>query len=766
MPKKNSVPYGWRSLQAVGTRVEGTRFIAFKVPLKGVINQRLTPNQKFTPKDLIAEIRAQGEELGIVIDLTNTNRYYEVKDLPKNVSYQKLPTAGLEVPDDDAILQFKKIVRKFLRQNQDNDKLIGVHCTTGLSRTGYLICRYLVDVDGWNPDVSMKAFQESRGLPLDGRVYVADLKVGKHRTNEGIDDFDPNEEGGPVVGPVAVTQFEDPARTEWSERPYPVGQPWDDIQGQRDLGQGDVLNPFQAEQVQYGLNEKMRMEGYEVFNRPDPRPRIVHGRLSDGDQAPKRNFVEEDFHRPGQRPGPFPDERYDFESGRNLEMYSSQHFARQPNDSRSFEELKGQTSMDEKHFHGSRPDQRARPFPLENRDFREGGSQDAFAMPQGQRQHYGYPGHDDFKAQGQLDENDFHDSRPGQRFRPPIEGESRGFPPERVRNAFDSTPGQRPKSLMNDFQAERQTEDVNRGRSFHGRDARILNMDAQTEDGEFSNYGPGPELRRYSGPQGRPFEAVQAEEDFSKRGYQRREPPYGHSISHGNQNDGTTGDNFYSDRNIGQRPFRGPQSRDLEMDSQIGNPGVSYNENQLRMRLPPDSRSSNFKMPSEVEDTDFISSGVARRGKPVQDFAPRDRNPEEGGFPNSGPGQRQYSIYDNPRELPDRGYTRPGPRAFESQSQSSFPPEHYSESGPGYPASGKRMRISDEPSPGDRFAPYGPSMGLTENQRRYERPPFDRPTESGSAPFNYGPGVAERQKFTTEGNFRERPGLPRKSRFN
>ncbi|XP_069095895.1 uncharacterized protein [Pleurodeles waltl] len=764
MPKKNSVPYGWRSLQAVGARVEGTRFIAFKVPLKGVINQRLTPNQKFTPKDLIAEIRAQGEELGIVIDLTNTNRYYEVKDLPKNVSYQKLPTAGLEVPDDDAILQFKKIVRKFLRQNQHNDKLIGVHCTTGLSRTGYLICRYLVDVDGWNPDVAMKAFQDSRGLPLDGKVYVADLKVGKHRTNEGIDDVDPDEE----VAPVSVPQFADPARAEWSERPYPGGQPWGDFQGQRELGHGAAVNPFQDAQVQYSLNEKMRMEGYEVFNRPDHRQQTVHGRLSNDDLASKRNFVEEDFHRPGQRPGPFPDERYDYESGRNLEMYNSQHFPRQPYDSRAFEELKGQKTMEEKPFHGSRPEQRARPFPLENRDFREGGSQDAFAMSQGQRQHYGYPGHDDFKAQGQPDENDFLD-RPGQRFRPPIEGDSRGFPAERVRNVFDSTPGQRPKPLMNDLQAEREADDGNRVRSFLGRDSRISSMDAQTEEGEFSNYGPGQGLRRYGGPQGRPFEAVQAEEDFSKRGYQRREPPYGHSSSHGYQNDGPMEDNFYSDRNFGQRPFHGPQSRDLEMDLQMGNRDVSYNENKLRMRLPPDSRTPHFKMPSEVEDADLISSGLARRGKSFQDFATRDLNPEEGGFSNNGPGQRQISLYDNPREMQDRGYTRPGPRAFEGQSQSSFPPDQYSESGPGYPASSKRMRLSDELSQGDRFAPYGSQgqpMGPTENQRRYERPLFDRPNESASAPFNYSHGVAERQKFTTEVNLRERPGLLRKSRFN
>ena len=32
------------------------------------------------------------------------------------------------------------------------DGLIGVHCTHGVNRTGYLICRYLIERLQWNPD--------------------------------------------------------------------------------------------------------------------------------------------------------------------------------------------------------------------------------------------------------------------------------------------------------------------------------------------------------------------------------------------------------------------------------------------------------------------------------------------------------------------------------------------------------------------------------------------------------------------------------------
>ncbi|XP_056385347.1 uncharacterized protein LOC130281773 isoform X2 [Hyla sarda] len=187
MVKKNSIPERWRSLTAVGQRVPGSRFIAFKVPLKGVANQRVTQNQKFTPKDLVSAVRSQNEELGLVIDLTNTERYYTTKDLPKSVQYVKLHTAGLKIPDDATIHQFKRVVWKFLAANSDNDKLIGVHCTTGINRTGFLICRYLIDVDEWKPMHALTIFAQARGHCIEGTVYIEDIVKGPRRSNAGID---------------------------------------------------------------------------------------------------------------------------------------------------------------------------------------------------------------------------------------------------------------------------------------------------------------------------------------------------------------------------------------------------------------------------------------------------------------------------------------------------------------------------------------------------------------------------------------------------
>uniref|UniRef100_A0A2I2YRL5 RNA/RNP complex-1-interacting phosphatase n=1 Tax=Gorilla gorilla gorilla TaxID=9595 RepID=A0A2I2YRL5_GORGO len=137
----NHIPERWKDYLPVGQRMPGTRFIAFKVPLQKSFEKKLAPEECFSPLDLFNKIREQNEELGLIIDLTYTQRYYKPEDLPETVPYLKIFTVGHQVPDDETIFKFKHAVNGFLKENKDNDKLIGVHCTHGLNRTGYLICR-------------------------------------------------------------------------------------------------------------------------------------------------------------------------------------------------------------------------------------------------------------------------------------------------------------------------------------------------------------------------------------------------------------------------------------------------------------------------------------------------------------------------------------------------------------------------------------------------------------------------------------------------
>ncbi|XP_069733532.1 RNA/RNP complex-1-interacting phosphatase isoform X2 [Phaenicophaeus curvirostris] len=169
-------PSWWTDYIPLGRRIWGTRFIAFKVPLKESFDLNLRPEERFSPRDLIRKIREQKEELGLIIDLTHTTRYYRPEELPATLSYSKISTVGHEIPNRHTIFQFRCVVKKFLRDNKDNDKLIGVHCTHGLNRTGYLVCRYLIDVEGMEPNAAIELFNRARGHPIERINYIQDLQ--------------------------------------------------------------------------------------------------------------------------------------------------------------------------------------------------------------------------------------------------------------------------------------------------------------------------------------------------------------------------------------------------------------------------------------------------------------------------------------------------------------------------------------------------------------------------------------------------------------
>ncbi|XP_024154698.1 RNA/RNP complex-1-interacting phosphatase [Oryzias melastigma] len=206
--KKNDIPDRWLDYSPVGKRLPGTRFIAFKVPLKQALNQKLPASAAFGPWELLDAVSRDRQELGLIIDLTFTSRYYGPQDLPESLRVVKIFTVGHQVPSNGTILSFKRAVRNFLRQNQNNDKLIGVHCTHGLNRTGYLICRYLIDVDGMEPAAAVKLFNSSRGHAMERKNYLDDLHQGPKRSNAGMEELE-----------------EEPKRGQATSRPTPTETP-------------------------------------------------------------------------------------------------------------------------------------------------------------------------------------------------------------------------------------------------------------------------------------------------------------------------------------------------------------------------------------------------------------------------------------------------------------------------------------------------------------------------------------------------------------
>uniref|UniRef100_A0A4W6FJR3 Dual specificity phosphatase 11 (RNA/RNP complex 1-interacting) n=1 Tax=Lates calcarifer TaxID=8187 RepID=A0A4W6FJR3_LATCA len=98
------------------------------------------------------------------------------------------------------------------------DKLIGVHCTHGLNRTGYLICRYLIDVDGMDPKQAVELFNSSRGHAIERENYLDDLQHGPKRSNEGMEESEQEPQRGSAVHRPLHTSLDSESRDE--RRPH------------------------------------------------------------------------------------------------------------------------------------------------------------------------------------------------------------------------------------------------------------------------------------------------------------------------------------------------------------------------------------------------------------------------------------------------------------------------------------------------------------------------------------------------------------------
>ncbi|CAI4233372.1 unnamed protein product [Auanema sp. JU1783] len=177
------IPDRWLKYDAIGDNVTGTRFLPFKTPLHSHICKNSNLREKsFDIEILLQHARESGKSIGLVIDLTNTDKYYNSSDWSRNgIDYIKIRCPGHEVHErEDVVQHFNRIVDDYVRSHND-DSLIGVHCTHGLNRTGYLICRYLVEREKWSAQQAIDAFEYARGYPIERGQYKTKLAAVENR---------------------------------------------------------------------------------------------------------------------------------------------------------------------------------------------------------------------------------------------------------------------------------------------------------------------------------------------------------------------------------------------------------------------------------------------------------------------------------------------------------------------------------------------------------------------------------------------------------
>ncbi|ETN73834.1 dual specificity phosphatase, catalytic domain protein [Necator americanus] len=119
----------------------------------------------------------RGLRLGLVVDLTDTDRYYDKDEIEGLcIQYQKISCPGRGfVERTECVSEFNKAIQDYIDKTDDEEALIGVHCTNGVNRSGYLICRFLIERLGWSSHEALDAFERARGYPIEKGSYVQAL---------------------------------------------------------------------------------------------------------------------------------------------------------------------------------------------------------------------------------------------------------------------------------------------------------------------------------------------------------------------------------------------------------------------------------------------------------------------------------------------------------------------------------------------------------------------------------------------------------------
>ncbi|KAG2561410.1 mRNA-capping enzyme-like isoform X1 [Panicum virgatum] len=191
-PKRPSrikeAPQGWLDCPAFGEPIE--KIIPSKVPLDETFNESVPPGKRYSSKQLVNKQRKAGRDIGLVIDLTNTTRYYSPAEWTKQgTKHVKIPCKGRDaVPDNESVNVFVYEAMMFLdRQKQSkNPKYILVHCTHGHNRTGFMIIHYLMRTHVSCVAEAISIFAQRRPPGIYKRDYIEALYKFYHEVPENM----------------------------------------------------------------------------------------------------------------------------------------------------------------------------------------------------------------------------------------------------------------------------------------------------------------------------------------------------------------------------------------------------------------------------------------------------------------------------------------------------------------------------------------------------------------------------------------------------
>ncbi|XP_053520789.1 mRNA-capping enzyme isoform X4 [Artibeus jamaicensis] len=170
----NKIPPRWLNCPRRGQPVAG-RFLPLKTMLGPKYDSQVAEENRFHPSMLSNYLKSLKVKMGLLVDLTNTSRFYDRNDIEKEgIKYIKLQCKGHgECPTTENTETFIRLCERFNERNPP--ELIGVHCTHGFNRTGFLICAFLVEKMDWSIEAAVATFAQARPPGIYKGDYLKEL---------------------------------------------------------------------------------------------------------------------------------------------------------------------------------------------------------------------------------------------------------------------------------------------------------------------------------------------------------------------------------------------------------------------------------------------------------------------------------------------------------------------------------------------------------------------------------------------------------------
>ncbi|OQV25214.1 mRNA-capping enzyme [Hypsibius exemplaris] len=167
-------PPRWLNCPPIGDIIEG-RFLPFKAPLDSRYDAKLPVPNRFSVADVFSAAADLKVEISVWLDLAKTSRFYSKSEVEsRGAQYRKLTAGGHdERPTPEQTHLFFDACDKLFVDKPN--AVIGIHCTHGYNRTGFMICAYLVEKFDWSLGAALREFAKARPPGIYKQDYLKEL---------------------------------------------------------------------------------------------------------------------------------------------------------------------------------------------------------------------------------------------------------------------------------------------------------------------------------------------------------------------------------------------------------------------------------------------------------------------------------------------------------------------------------------------------------------------------------------------------------------